>query len=120
PCLEGGTGRMSGALSWGLGLGLERTARGTAFWHWGENNGEFQNFALGYPDGTGIAVFTNSGNGFGILPEIVDAALGGPHPAFAWMGYDSYRSPARTLRREVMARGAGALAGGAAESLPER
>jgi len=119
-CLEGGTGRMSNALSWGLGFGLERTARGTAFWHWGDNNGEFHTFAMGYPDGDGIVVFTNSGNGFGILPEIVEAALAGPHPAFAWMGYDSYRSPARTLRREVLARGAGALAGAAAESLPER
>jgi len=119
-CLEGGTGRLSEPLSWGLGFGLERTGRGAAFWHWGENNGEFQNFAMGYPDGDGVVVFTNSGNGFGIMPEIVDAVLGGgPHPAFAWMGYDSYRSPARALRRDLLARGAAALAGGAAESLPE-
>ena len=120
-CLDGGTGRMSESLSWGLGWGLERTGRGTAFWHWGENNGEFQNFAMGYPDGEGIVVFTNSGNGFSVMPEIVDAALGGgPHPAFAWMGYDSYRSPARALLRDILARGQAALGGGAAESLPER
>jgi CubicO group peptidase (beta-lactamase class C family) len=119
-CLTGGTGRMSESLSWGLGWGLERTARGTAFWHWGENNGEFQNFAMGYPDGEGIVVFTNSGNGFGVMPEIVAAALGGPHPAFAWMGYESYRSPARALLRDIMARGEIALGSGAAASLPEK
>jgi CubicO group peptidase (beta-lactamase class C family) len=120
-CLDGGTGRLSESLSWGLGFGLERTPRGTAFWHWGENNGEFQNFAMGYPDGDGVVVFTNSGNGFGIMPEIVDAALGGgPHPAFAWMGYDSYKSPARVQLRDIMARGAVALSGGAAAELTER
>jgi len=120
-CLDGGTGRMSDSLSWGLGFALERTPRGTAFWHHGENNGEFQNFAMAYPDGDGIVVFTNSGNGFSIMPEIVTAALGGAHPAFAWMGYDTWDSPARTLLRDSLRRGARqALAGGAAESLPER
>ena len=119
-CLAGGTGRISRSLSWGLGWGLERTSRGTAFWHWGDNNGEFQNFVLGYPDGEGIVVFTNSGNGFSIMPEVVAAALRGPHPAFAWMGYDSYRSPARALLRDIMARGEAALAGGAAASPSER
>ena len=118
-CLTGGTGRTSESLSWGLGWGLEKTARGTAFWHWGENNGEFQNFALGYPDGDGVVIFTNSGNGFGIIPDIVAAALGGEHPAFAWMGYDSYRSPARALRREILAKGPVALEAGAAASVPE-
>jgi len=118
-CLTAGTGHLSTSLSWGLGWGLERTARGTAFWHWGENNGEFQNFALGYPDGDGIVVFTNSGNGFSIMPEIVAATIGGSHPAFAWMGYESYRSPGKVLLRDIMARGVVALESGAAASLPE-
>ena len=119
-CLAGGTSRLSESLSWGLGWGLERTARGTAFWHHGENNGEFQNFAMGYPGGDGIVVFTNSGNGFSIMPEVVAAALGGPHPAFAWMGYESYRSPSRVLLRDILARGPVALGSGAAASLPEK
>jgi CubicO group peptidase (beta-lactamase class C family) len=118
-CLDGGTGRVSESLSWGLGWGLERTARGTAFWHWGDNNGEFHNFAMGYVDGDGVVVFTNSGNGHSIMPEIIDAALGGPHPAFAWMGYDSYKSPARQLLRDILARGPVALEGASAASLPE-
>jgi CubicO group peptidase (beta-lactamase class C family) len=119
-CLAGGTGRMSASLSWGLGWGLERTARGTAFWHHGENNGEFQNFAMGLPDGDGIVVFTNSGNGFSIMPAIVTAALGGSHPAFAWMGYDTYDSPSRTLLRDILGRGPVALEGRAAAEIPER
>ncbi|HEY6141792.1 MAG TPA: serine hydrolase domain-containing protein, partial [Thermoanaerobaculia bacterium] len=93
-CLTKTTGTMSATLSWGLGVALERTSRGTAFWHWGENNGEFQNFMMGYGDGDGVVIFTNSGNGFSIMPEIVAAVLGGEHPAFAWMGYEHYDSPA--------------------------
>jgi CubicO group peptidase (beta-lactamase class C family) len=119
-CLTGGTGRMSESLSWGLGWGLERTARGTAFWHWGDNNGEFHNFAMGYPGGDGIVVFTNSGNGHSIMPEIVTAALRGTHPAFAWMGYERYDSPARKLLRDVMSRGPAALDEAAASSISER
>ena len=119
-CLTSGTGRMSASLSWGVGWGLERTPRGTAFWHHGENNGEFQNFAMGYPDGEGVVVFTNSGNGFSIMPEIVTAAVGGSHPAFAWMGYDTYDSPARTLLRDILIRGAQALAVTPAAQLPEK
>jgi len=110
-CLTGASGRMSDTLSWGLGWAIERTARGTAFWHWGENNGEFQNFVMGYPNGDGVVVFTNSGNGFSIMPEVVDAVLGGPHPAFAWMGYEHYDSPAKVLLRDVRARGAAAALG---------
>ncbi len=95
------------ALSWGLGIGLERTTRGTAFFHHGDNNGEFNHLVIGYPDrGDAVIVFTNSGNGFSIMPEIVDAVLGGPHPAFAWMGYEHYDSPAKTLLRDIRARGA--------------
>lgn len=119
-CLGGGTGRTSRTLWWGLGWGLQRTARGDAFWHWGENNGEIQNYAIGYRDGTGVVIFTNSGNGFSILPEVLAAAIGGEHPSFAWMGYDTYTSPAKTLWREIVTRGAAAaLANPLAATLSE-
>ena len=42
---------------------------------------------LSAPGGDGVVIFTNSGNGFSIMPEIFTAILGGEHPAFAWMGY---------------------------------
>lgn len=107
-------------VRWGLGWGLQRTSRGDAFWHHGENNGEIQNYAVGYRDGTGLVIFTNSGNGFSILPELLAAAVGGDHPSVAWMGYDTYTSPARTLWRDIVARGAAAaLATPVAASLTE-
>ena len=95
-CLKPGTGRMSESLSWGLGWGLERTENGNAFWHWGENRGEFHTFAMAYPkQKIGVVIFTNSGNGLSIIPAIVSQIIGGSHPAFAWMGYDLYNSPAK-------------------------
>ena len=105
-CLTRNTGTMSPTLSWGLGWAIEQTARGTAFWHWGENNGEIQNFAMAYPEGRGVVIFTNSGNGFSIMPDVVAAALGNEHPAFAWMGYEHYDAPAKVLLRDLRARGA--------------
>ena len=100
---------ISESLSWGLGWALEKTPRGTAFWHWGENNAEFHTFAMGYPDGNGVVIFTNSGNGFAIITDIVAAVLPGPHPAFAFMGYDRYDSPAKQVLRDIRARGAAAV-----------
>ncbi|HEX8171740.1 MAG TPA: serine hydrolase [Thermoanaerobaculia bacterium] len=107
-CLDKTSVTPSPSLSWGLGWALERTARGTAFWHWGENNAEIQNFAMAYPDGDAVIVFTNSGNGFSIMPEVVESVLGGPHPAFAFMHYEHYDSPSKQLLRAALARGAGA------------
>jgi hypothetical protein len=102
-----------------LGRG-EKTARGSAFWHWGENNGDTQNFVMAREDGSGVIVFTNSGNGFSIMPEIVAQVLEGEHPAFVFMGYESYRSPSRVLQRDVLARGADvALAGDVIDALTE-
>ena len=99
-CLNSVPERRSTSLSWGLGWGIERTRQGEAFWHWGENRGEFHTFAMAYPkEKTGIVVFTNSGNGHSIMPMIVAEALGGEHPAFAWMNYDRYDSPKRIQLR---------------------
>src|SRR4030095_10494403 len=65
-----------------------------------ENRGEFHTFAMVYPkEKIGIVVFTNSGNGLSIMHMIVNAALGGEHPAFAWMNYDRYDSPKRIQLR---------------------
>lgn len=105
-CLKPGSGKISTALSWGLGWGIQRTPRRTSFWHWGENNGEFQNFAIGDRNGDGVVIFTNSGNGFSIMPEVISAVLGGAHPAFAWMGYERFDSPSKTVFRDLRVRGA--------------
>lgn len=124
-CLTPPTGQTSPSISWGLGWGLESGDRGVAFWHWGENRGEFQTFAMAYPgQKAGVVIFTNSGNGFSIIPEIVSKAIGGNHPAFKWMGYEPYDSPKqiatrtqarefygaiRPLFREILAHGKAAI-----------
>ena len=109
-CLDRSSGPESRNLSWGLGWGLERSQRGKAIWHWGENNGEFQNFVMAYPkEKLAIVVLTNSGNGLSIIPAIVVRAIGGNHAAFAWMGYESYNSPAKVLFRTILVRGVAAI-----------
>jgi tetratricopeptide (TPR) repeat protein len=120
-CLNPVPVRLSSSLSWGLGWGIERTKQRHAFWHWGENRGEFHTFAMAYPtEKIGIVVFTNSGNGFSIMPMIVNAVLGGEHPAIAWMSYDrydspkriqlrAYNAPIRTLFEQILLRGEPAI-----------
>ena len=110
---------LNESLAWGLGIALEKTPRGTAFWHHGENNAEFHTFVMAYPDGDGVVIFTNSGNGFSIIPDIISAVLGGPHPAFAWMGYEHYDAPAKLVLRDIRARGFEA-ASSALDALSER
>ena len=109
-CIERSPGRLSQTLSWGLGWGLERTEAGDAVWHWGDNNSEFQSFVMAYPkERVGVVIFTNSGNGLSVTPEIVSQIVGRDHPAFAWMGYEPYNSPARLLFRDILARGGAAV-----------
>lgn len=109
-CIERKLGRLSQSLSWGLGWALERTKSGVAFWHWGDNNAEFQSFVMAYPARkTGVVIFTNSGNGLSIIPEIVSQIMGSIHPAFAWMRIEPYNSPARMLFRNISTHGSAAI-----------
>jgi len=103
------TGKLSPIISWGLGVGLQQMGEGLSFWHWGDN-GDVHCFMLGYPKPKlGIAVFTNSGNGMGIIPEILSAAISGKQPAITWIGYEPYNSPGRKLFHDILARGPSAL-----------
>src|SRR5213075_369700 len=53
------TGKLSTNIFWGFGVGLQQTADGTAFWHWGDN-GDVHCYMLAYPKSKlGLAVFTN-------------------------------------------------------------
>ncbi|HVG34842.1 MAG TPA: serine hydrolase [Pyrinomonadaceae bacterium] len=107
--IERGTGRLSKEIAWGLGWGLEQTANGKAFWHWGSNNDDVKCFTVAYEkEKAGLVVFTNSGNGLSIVSEIVNQALGGSHPSFAWTRTDPYNSPARLLFKAIVTEGADA------------
>lgn len=100
-CLGRKVMKPSAALSWGLGVGLQHTEQGDAFWHWGDNGG-FKDYVVAFrKQKTGVIILTNSDNGLGIIPEIVKAALGGNHPVFSWINYDAYNSPGRRLRKAI-------------------
>ena len=103
------SGKLSPVLAWGFGVGLQQTKDGSSFWHWGDN-GDVHCYMLGYPkQREGIVVFTNSGNGHAIIPEIIREALGGEQPAIAWIRYEPYNSPARLFFKDILARGVSAV-----------
>jgi CubicO group peptidase (beta-lactamase class C family) len=103
------SGKLSPVLAWGFGVGLQQTKDGNSFWHWGDN-GDVHCYMLGYPkQRLGIVVFTNSGSGHAIIPEIIREALGGDQPAIAWIKYESYNSPARLFFKDILARGVVAI-----------
>ncbi|HJQ68410.1 MAG TPA: serine hydrolase [Blastocatellia bacterium] len=109
-CLNPASTQLSSTVAWGLGWGLQLTEEGASFWHWGDNNGDVHCYVVGYPaQKVGVVIFTNSGNGHAIIPEIISEAIGGHQPAIAWISYESYRSPARVLFRDILARGAAAI-----------
>jgi CubicO group peptidase (beta-lactamase class C family) len=100
-CIDRKPSKPSESLSWGLGWGLQSTAQGDAFWHWGDN-GNFKCFIMAFrKQKMGVVAFTNSTNGLGIIPEIVGEAIGGNNPAFAWLDYETYNSPRRRLQKAI-------------------
>ncbi|MCA1616296.1 MAG: beta-lactamase family protein, partial [Acidobacteria bacterium] len=98
----------SDKLAWGLGWGLQRTAEGESFWHWGDN-GVFKCYVVAYPkQKSALVVFTNSTHGLSIHHEIIADAVGGEQPGIAWLKYEKYDAPARGLFKSALAKGAGA------------
>jgi len=85
-------------LAWGLGIGLQDTGEGRAFWHWGDNTG-YKAYTITFPaSGVGVVWFTNSENGHSILAGMLEATVGGEHPAVAWLDYEAFDSPKRVVR----------------------
>jgi hypothetical protein len=101
-CTGRPTGKVSDTISWGLGVGLAKTAGGRQFWHWGDN-GDFKAFVTGSEGSKrGVVIFTNSANGMMILPDIVREAMGESHPAFEWLRYERYDSPRMKLYHSIL------------------
>jgi CubicO group peptidase (beta-lactamase class C family)/C-terminal processing protease CtpA/Prc len=91
---------------WGLGWGLQTTREGPSFFHWGDN-GDCKAYVVAFDkEKMGVVVFANSVYGLSIVREILTEAVGGEQPALAWLRYESYRSPARSLFKNAMAKGA--------------
>src|SRR6185503_5052130 len=94
--------KRSSDVLWGLGWGLEKTADGTAFWHWGDN-GDTKAFVLAYPQRkTGLVMFANSANGLSLLNELVRSAMGNDQPALAWLNLEQYNSYPRLLLKAIV------------------
>jgi CubicO group peptidase (beta-lactamase class C family) len=97
---------LSKKLFWGLGWGIQRTDRGDALWHWGDN-GEFKCFVMAEPKTkSGVIMFTNSENGLAIAKPVIDEAMGAESLMFAWLKYDSYDSAAVSFGRTAIDKGA--------------
>ncbi len=99
-CVEGTpSGKLSTTIFWGLGFGIEKTAEGESLWHWGDN-GAFKAFFVVRPASrSGVVYMTNSENGLSIARQLLAETLGGEQPAFDWLKYDNYDSPALTFTR---------------------
>jgi tetratricopeptide (TPR) repeat protein len=85
---------------------LQNTDEGISFWHWGDNGNSKAYIVAFAKQKTGVAFFANSTNGLSIAREIVNEAIGGKHPALDWLHYDPYNSPAKTLLKNILAKGA--------------
>jgi CubicO group peptidase (beta-lactamase class C family) len=67
-------------FSWGLGVGLEKIGDDLFFFH-RENSPGFQCFVMASRKaGSGVVIFTNSGNGLDAMTDILAATIGGNHP----------------------------------------
>ncbi|HSB12376.1 MAG TPA: serine hydrolase [Blastocatellia bacterium] len=98
--------KPSPEVSWGLGVGLQSTPDGISFWHWGDN-GDAKAFFVAYErQKFGVVFFANAANGLSFIRELIDESIGGRQPALAWINYESYRSPGRTLQKSILANGA--------------
>lgn len=99
------SGKLSDSISWGLGWGIENTANGNSFWHWGDN-GNVKSYVVAFDKSkTGAVIFSNSANGLSIADEIVKNAVGVKQTTLAWLDYEPYNSPTKVLLRDISARG---------------
>ena len=77
--------RISDAVSWGLGWGLQTEQTGTKFWHWGEGI-NYRTFVIGDRSSrNAVIVFTNARNGRKIWERIVSEATQADQPLLLWL-----------------------------------
>ncbi len=93
-CADREPKELSKSVFWGLGIGIQETKQGESLWHWGDN-GSFKCYVVAFPkQKIGVVMFMNGANGLSIASEVVRIAIGGEQPAFQWVKYDRYDSPA--------------------------
>ena len=105
-CTERVPKKLSKSVFWGLGIGIQQTKQGESLWHWGDN-GSFKCYVVAFPkQKIGVAMFMNGANGLSIASEVVEIAIGGEQPAFHWLKYDRYDSPAMRFAKAAREKGA--------------
>jgi CubicO group peptidase (beta-lactamase class C family) len=94
--------KLANDVKWGLGWGLEQTADGMGFWHWGDN-GDTKAFVLAFAkQKTGLVMFANSANGLSMINELVGSAMGNNQPALAWLNLEQHNSYPRLLLKAIV------------------
>jgi len=94
---------------WGLGWGIEHTDNGSYFWHWGDGGTSKDYITADINRKDALIFFANAENGLSFINELLDDALGGPHPGAAYLNYPRYNAPSRLLLNEVLEKGASAI-----------
>ncbi|PSR55131.1 hypothetical protein AHMF7605_17275 [Adhaeribacter arboris] len=96
---------LSKSVSWGLGVGLQETPEGKAFWHWGDNY-SFRCYVLAYPkEKMSVVYFTNSNNGLSVANRIMHLVTKREQPAIAFIDYEQYTSPGFLFRQGIPKQG---------------
>ncbi len=73
-------------LRWGLGWGLQQTARGACFWHWGGPQNNYTSYTATLAEQRiGIVILANGPDGHAACRAIAEQALGVSQPAFDWI-----------------------------------
>jgi CubicO group peptidase (beta-lactamase class C family) len=107
-CTEQEPKELSKSVFWGLGIGIQETAQGESFWHWGDN-GQFKCYVVAYPkQKIGVVVFFDGENGLSIVGDVLKISVGGDQPALHWLKYDRYDSPAMQFAKAAREKGAAA------------
>ncbi|HEY2038068.1 MAG TPA: serine hydrolase, partial [Edaphobacter sp.] len=100
---------LSKEIFWGLGWGIEQTPTSKYLWHWGDNPSFKAFVSVDLKRHRAVVFFTNSQNGLSIAPALTHDALGGDHPSFHWIHYDTYDSPSFRFTHDIVHTGATAL-----------
>jgi tetratricopeptide (TPR) repeat protein len=93
-------------LAWGLGIGLETMPEKDYFWHWGDNGDSKAYLTASVRQKEAVVYFADGSNGLAFTKEILEDAIGGEHPAIAYLDYERYDAPSRKLAKSVVENGA--------------
>jgi len=72
-------------LSWGMGIGLQTTEKGTVAFHWGDVNTNRAFCAVNLTTSDSVVCLTNSANGPAIFKQVAEPIVGDLSPALIWL-----------------------------------